>query len=290
MKNQISDFAIFIFWSYCRFCTQKDPNFRWIFTHNSKNKNWEKILFRFSFYSAHSASFIKIWPPLEGGVCISFLGTWPKINVSELETEFQKLKGKKLNFNFILFFILFITFRIFHKNLTTSEGGKTKLSSFLYFWQEQEWKKEQDCHYVKWTKRPSILRNGLILVEDAHSVKLNEKSTSCLLFFELQLIVFIIFKCLDFFRVIYSWKFTKPKKKLVSKWPDLQKRCGLLWIFFWGTYSFWDLVDFILKIKIFVMLGGSAPRTWSSSLQVPILIDGQNRDKKNLTQKMEIAW
>ena len=70
-------------------------------------------MFRFLFYSAHSASFIKIWPPLEGGVCISFLGTWPKINVSELETEFQKLKGKKLNFNFIYmhdFFLLILTY------------------------------------------------------------------------------------------------------------------------------------------------------------------------------------
>ena len=37
------------------FCTQNDPNFRWIFTHNSKNKNRKICLFRFSFYSAHSA-------------------------------------------------------------------------------------------------------------------------------------------------------------------------------------------------------------------------------------------
>ena len=35
-KNKISDFY---FSSYGHFCTHNDPNFRCIFTHNSKNKN-----------------------------------------------------------------------------------------------------------------------------------------------------------------------------------------------------------------------------------------------------------
>ena len=57
-------------WSYCRFCTQNYPNFRWIFTHNSKNKNRRIFLLFFPLYSTNSTSFIKFLkcsPLLSGG-------------------------------------------------------------------------------------------------------------------------------------------------------------------------------------------------------------------------------
>ena len=57
-KKNISDCY---FSSYWQFCTQNDPNYRWVFTHNSKNINCKKNIFCFSFYSAHCASFMKIW-------------------------------------------------------------------------------------------------------------------------------------------------------------------------------------------------------------------------------------
>ena len=44
MKNQFSDFY---FSSYGYFCTQNIVNFRWIFTHSSKNKNCKKKYFVF---------------------------------------------------------------------------------------------------------------------------------------------------------------------------------------------------------------------------------------------------
>ena len=61
-KNQILDFSDFYFSSYEHFLVilwHYHPNFRWIFHDNSKNKNRNILLFRFSFYSAHFASSIK---------------------------------------------------------------------------------------------------------------------------------------------------------------------------------------------------------------------------------------
>ena len=55
----------FLFFQFGNFFTQNNPNFRWIFTHSSKNRKIN--LFRFSLYSAYSASFIKIWLLLGGG-------------------------------------------------------------------------------------------------------------------------------------------------------------------------------------------------------------------------------
>ena len=87
-KNQIFDLWDFYFSSSGHFFTQNDLNFRWIFTHNWKNKNRKINLFRFSFYSAHYASFIKIGPLLGegggdgGGVCISLIGMKP-LNLCE---------------------------------------------------------------------------------------------------------------------------------------------------------------------------------------------------------------
>ena len=60
-------FLFYYFPSYGHFCTQNIVNFQWIFTYNSRNKNRKKILYRFSFVSAHSSSFIKIWPLLKEG-------------------------------------------------------------------------------------------------------------------------------------------------------------------------------------------------------------------------------
>ena len=53
MQNQFTDIY---FSSYGHFCTQDMVNFRRIFTHNLKNKNWENLIFDFSSDSAHSAS------------------------------------------------------------------------------------------------------------------------------------------------------------------------------------------------------------------------------------------
>ena len=44
---------LLFFWSYCRFCTQNDLNFRWIFTHSSKNK-----IVEFFYYFSHSVQHI----------------------------------------------------------------------------------------------------------------------------------------------------------------------------------------------------------------------------------------
>ena len=79
-KNQIFDFSDFHFSSYGYFFTRNDPNFRRIFTHSSKNINCKKILFHFSFYSAHSAPVIKMWPFLRGGG-----SAYPQLGKSQFE-------------------------------------------------------------------------------------------------------------------------------------------------------------------------------------------------------------
>ena len=91
MKNQFSNFY---FSSYGNFCTQNMVNFRWIFTHSSKNKNRQKNVFRFSFYSAHSTSFIKIWPLLRG-VGLHIL-SWEKV---------ETFNGTKRICDFLIWFL-----------------------------------------------------------------------------------------------------------------------------------------------------------------------------------------
>ena len=58
-KTKFPVFAIFIFLVLVIFFTQNDPNFQWIFTHNSKNKNRRIFLLFFPYYTAHPGSFIK---------------------------------------------------------------------------------------------------------------------------------------------------------------------------------------------------------------------------------------
>ena len=55
-------FLPILFFELWSFLYSNYPNFRWLFIHKSKNGNLKKISFRFSYYSAHFASFIKIWP------------------------------------------------------------------------------------------------------------------------------------------------------------------------------------------------------------------------------------
>ena len=43
-KNHVSDFSDFHFSSYGHFCSQTMVNFRWIFSHKSKNKNRTSVL------------------------------------------------------------------------------------------------------------------------------------------------------------------------------------------------------------------------------------------------------
>ena len=45
--------------------------------HNSENENRKNLIHDFSFVSAHSASFIKIWALLKGVICISLVGKKP---------------------------------------------------------------------------------------------------------------------------------------------------------------------------------------------------------------------
>ena len=77
-KTKFPIFSICYFLSYGYFCTQNDPNFRWIFTHNSKN------LFSFSSYSAHSAS---------GPVIIKDMQTPPHPSSSEMVETLWKMRN-----------------------------------------------------------------------------------------------------------------------------------------------------------------------------------------------------
>ena len=78
--------------------------------HNSKNENWKNREIDFSFVSAHSASFIKIWPLLRrvggGGVCISFLGTGTKFRNGSPSTP---LPSKKWNSSYGMILIKYET-------------------------------------------------------------------------------------------------------------------------------------------------------------------------------------
>ena len=75
-KKQISNFFDFYFSSYVHFCTQNDPNFRWIFLHNSKKK---KMVSFFTLFSTFRISYESlITSEGRGGVCISLVGKKPK--------------------------------------------------------------------------------------------------------------------------------------------------------------------------------------------------------------------
>ena len=94
-----------------------------------------------------------------------------------------------------------------------------------------------------------LLRNGPILIEDAHSAKSSGISIFLFLFFELCLIVHItygghtwIFKCVT------------DKKKCVKKFSNLGERCTMSWnkwkisFTIFSFFIFWVMVDFVLKI------------------------------------------
>ena len=66
IKNQFSDFCHFYFSSYGLFLYSKHSLFSMNFDHNSKNKDRKNMKYHFSFVSAHSMSFISIWPILRG--------------------------------------------------------------------------------------------------------------------------------------------------------------------------------------------------------------------------------
>ena len=65
-KIKFQNFPIFICRVMVIFVTSS-PQISMNFHDNLKNKNHKHFLFSFSFYSAHSAYFTKIWPFLRGG-------------------------------------------------------------------------------------------------------------------------------------------------------------------------------------------------------------------------------
>ena len=97
---------------------------------------------------------------------------------------------------------------------------------------------------------PPFLKSGHIYMKDAYhctylsckyahfwgSAESTEKSYFRFLFFELWLIVFVIY-C-DTPRV-------PPTNFFFQKWPNFQERCALSSVFFCATFSFWDMVDFV---------------------------------------------
>ena len=65
------------------------------FRDNSKNECRKKYSFRYSFYSAHSASFTRIWPLLKGGICISLHGK--KRNILKFSLNREGKTGRTTN-------------------------------------------------------------------------------------------------------------------------------------------------------------------------------------------------
>ena len=93
---------------------------------------------------------------------------------------------------------------------------------------------------------PLPLRIAPIFMKDAHSAESNEKSIFRFLFFELWLIVFIIYGW-------HTWifEFHRPKK-IVQKWPHLQERCAMSW-------NEWKNGRFCTNNKKRIVLGGLHP-------------------------------
>ena len=99
-ESKKKQFFHFYFSSYRHFLiifVTSIPQFSMNFHANSKNKSHKKNVFRFSFYSVHFVSFIKLWPLLREGVCISFPRTGP-------HCQNLKLINK---FNYMMFFFFF---------------------------------------------------------------------------------------------------------------------------------------------------------------------------------------
>ena len=102
-KIKFHIFSIFIFRVmviFGHFCDVITPN-------NSENKNRNNFLFGFPFYSAHSASSIKIWPLLRkgGGGEVS---AYPQLGNTHFGLKFQSKE-------YVL--ILFFTHTLFRKTI-----------------------------------------------------------------------------------------------------------------------------------------------------------------------------
>ena len=112
---------------------------------------------------------------------------------------------------------------------------------------------------------PPILSFAPIFINDEYSAESNEKSifrVMWFLFFELWLIYYV-YNLPNIYR---------PKKNVVQKWRNLQKRkysenyfLGHEF-FFYETFSFWDMIDFDVRKRDFCEPDSDANQ-WSKGPQ-----------------------
>ena len=88
--------------------------------------------------------------------------------------------------------------------------------------------------------------------------KINFKIFPIIVFFKLWLTIFTIYGATPDFSSV-------SPTKIVQKWPNSQEICSMSWnewkinFQIFPTFSFWYMVDFVLKFRIIFMLGGFAP-------------------------------